>query len=63
MYLWIATPAGDTSESFADRLLGHGILVTPGSFLGPSGEGYVRLALVPTDEECLRAVEILEGVL
>ena len=63
MYLWVATPAGETSESFAARLLDHGVLVAPGSFLGGSGEGYVRFALVPTDEECARAVEILDRVL
>ena len=28
-----------------------------------SGEGYVRFALVPTDDECARAVEILDRVL
>ena len=33
--------------------------MTPGSFLGPSGEGYVRFALVPTEDECTRAVELL----
>ena len=54
---------GETSESFAARLLEHGVLVTPGSFLGPSGEGYVRFALVPTEEECIRAIEILEALL
>ena len=63
MYLWVATPAGETSEGFAARLLDHGVLVAPGSFLGGSGEGYVRFALVPTDDECARAVEILDRVL
>ena len=63
MYLWVAAPAGETSESFAARLLEHGVLVAPGSFLGGSGEGYVRFALVPTDDECARAVEILDRVL
>ena len=63
MYLWIAVPAGETSEQHAQRLLGHGIVVTPGSFLGPSGEGYVRYALVPTEEDCARAAAILEDVL
>ena len=48
MYLWVATPAGETSEGFATRLLEQGVLVAPGSFLGRSGEGYVRFALVPT---------------
>ena len=60
MYLWIAVPAGETSESHAGRLLEHGIVVAPGSFLGPSGEGYVRYALVPTEEDCVRAARILE---
>lgn len=63
MYVWIATPDGETSEGFAGRLLEHGVLVTPGSFLGPSGEGYVRFALVPTEDECARAVDILEDAL
>lgn len=63
MYLWVATPAGERSEGLAARLLEHGILVAPGSFLGRSGEGYVRFALVPSDDECRRAVEILELVI
>jgi acetylornithine aminotransferase len=63
MYLWIAVPDGETSEEHAARLLEHGVLVAPGSYLGPSGEGYVRYALVPTEEECARAVEILEDAL
>jgi succinyldiaminopimelate transaminase len=63
MYLWIAVPEGETSEEHAARLLEHGIVVAPGSYLGPSGEGYVRYALVPTEEECLRAAAILEDVL
>ncbi|HET9287966.1 MAG TPA: aminotransferase class I/II-fold pyridoxal phosphate-dependent enzyme [Gaiella sp.] len=63
MYLWIATPAGECSEEHAARLLESGVLVTPGSYLGPSGEGYVRYALVPTEGECARAAAILEDVL
>ena len=63
MYLWIAVPDDETSESHADRLLEAGVVVAPGSFLGPSGEGYVRYALVPTQEECNRAVELLDAAL
>jgi acetylornithine aminotransferase len=63
MYLWIAVPDGETSEEHAGRLLESGVLVAPGSFLGPSGEGYVRYALVPTEAECAVAAEILEKVL
>ncbi|HSJ93262.1 MAG TPA: aminotransferase class I/II-fold pyridoxal phosphate-dependent enzyme [Gaiellaceae bacterium] len=63
MYLWVAVPDGGSSEAFAERLLEAGVVVTPGSYLGPSGEGYVRLALVPTEEECAVAVKRLEGLL
>jgi LL-diaminopimelate aminotransferase len=36
-------------------------MVAPGSFFGPEGEGYVRMALVPTLEECERAVSALDA--
>ena len=49
------SPSTAPSEAFARRLLEHGILVAPGSFFGPAGEGYVRFALVPTQAECERA--------
>ena len=63
MYLWIALPDGETSEEHAARLLEHGVVVAPGSYLGPSGEGFVRYALVPTEDECVRAAAILEDAL
>ena len=47
-YLWLAV--GGPSEAFARRLLEHGVVCAPGSFFGPAGEGYVRFALVPTQE-------------
>jgi succinyldiaminopimelate transaminase len=53
MYLWVVGP--DPAE-----LLEHGIVVSPGGMFGPSGEGYVRFALVPTLEECERAAAILK---
>ncbi|MFL5963385.1 MAG: pyridoxal phosphate-dependent aminotransferase [Gaiellaceae bacterium] len=60
-YLWL--DVGGPSEEFARRLLGHGVVVAPGSFFGDAGEGYVRLALVPTQEQCERAATILREVL
>ena len=60
MYLWVAIPTGEPGEAVALRLLEHGVIVSPGTFFGPSGEGYVRFALVPTLEECRRAAAILE---
>lgn len=63
MYLWVAVPAGQSSASFAERLLTRGLVVAPGAALGPSGEGFVRFALVPTEDECRYAVSILEELL
>jgi LL-diaminopimelate aminotransferase len=63
MYLWVALPEGVGSDEFARRLLEHGILVSPGTFFGPSGEGYVRIALVASDDECRQAAAILEEAL
>jgi succinyldiaminopimelate transaminase len=63
MYLWVEVPGGESSESAAKRLLTHGIVVAPGAYLGESGEGFLRIALVPTEEECVRAAAILEAVL
>ena len=63
MYLWVEVPGGESSEACAERLLRHGVVVAPGSYLGEAGEGYVRIALVPTEEECRRAAKILEQVL
>ncbi len=60
-YLWL--DVGGSSEEFARRLLGRGIVVAPGSFFGDAGEGYVRLALVPTQEQCERAAAIIREVL
>jgi acetylornithine aminotransferase len=63
MYLWARVPTGETSEELATRLLEHGVLVSPGSYFGASGEGYFRIALVPSLDDCRRAAEILRGVL
>jgi acetylornithine aminotransferase len=63
MYLWVEVPHGESSEACAERLLRHGVVVAPGSYLGDAGEGYVRIALVPTIDECRRAAAILEDVL
>ncbi len=63
MYLWLEVPDGESSEGLATRLLERGLVVSPGSFFGPAGEGYWRIALVPTLGECRRAAAILEEAL
>jgi succinyldiaminopimelate transaminase len=63
-YLWVAVPGGRTSLEWALELLERAdIVVAPGSFFGPEGEGYVRIAMVPTLPECERAVDRLEPLL
>jgi succinyldiaminopimelate transaminase len=62
-FLWLSLPAGESSsEDFAKRLLDRGVLVAPGAYFGASGEGYVRVALVPTLDDCRRAAQLLAGV-
>jgi acetylornithine aminotransferase len=61
MYLWVEVDGG--SEAFAERLLEHGVVVSPGSFFGRSGEGYIRFALVPSIDDCRRAASLLEEAL
>lgn len=56
LYLWVRV--GD-DLAFTDRLLRAGIVVSPGRFFGEGGEGYIRLALVPTLEECQEAAHAL----
>lgn len=55
MFVWAKIPEGfENSDDFTMKLVeATGVLVTPGSAFGPSGEGYVRMALVQ-DEEVLR---------
>lgn len=58
-FLWLAVPGGD-DEALARGLLdGPGLVVTPGSYLGRGGEGHVRVALVPTLEDCAVAADRL----
>ncbi len=60
LYLWVEV--GD-DMAVTDRLLAGGVVVSPGRFFGPGGEGYLRLALVPTLDECRAAVEVVQGSL
>lgn len=62
MFVWAPIPAHyDNSEKFVMELVEQaGVIVTPGSAFGPSGEGYVRLALVQEEEHLRRAVEAID---
>jgi len=60
-FCWLPTAKGHTSMSFANLLLEQAdVVVAPGSGFGDSGEGYVRLGLL-TSEERLREVAARVG--
>ena len=56
LYLWVRV--GD-DLAVTNVLLDAGIVVSPGSFFGPGGEGHIRLALVPSKDECVTAADAL----
>src|SRR5438094_212635 len=63
-YLWVRVPTAETSLEWALRLLDRGgVVVAPGSFFGPDGEGFVRMAMVPPVEACERAASTLDELL
>ena len=57
MFVWAKLPpAWTNSEAFCIALIERaGVSITPGSAFGKLGEGYVRFALVRTEEEMARA--------
>jgi LL-diaminopimelate aminotransferase len=64
LYLWVEVPEeydGD-DEAYTLRLLEEGIIAAPGSSFGPGGEGYFRVALVPSLKECEEAVARWEAL-
>lgn len=70
LYIWQRVPEGMTSVDFAKALLAPevGIVVTPGPWLASEvggvnpGEGFVRLALVPSLEDCRAAAGKLQSL-
>ncbi|MBD3880104.1 MAG: aminotransferase class I/II-fold pyridoxal phosphate-dependent enzyme [Quinella sp. 1Q5] len=59
MFVWAPVPKGfSTSEEFVKTLLDKSnVLMTPGSAFGPSGEGFVRMALVQTADTMKKVAE------
>ena len=60
-YLWVPVPKGFTSMSFVEHLMDKtGVVVSPGTGFGDSGEGFVRFALVESDEKIKETVSRLK---
>ncbi len=62
-FAWLPVPDGYTSESFTKLLLDEvDIAVAPGSAFGASGEGYVRVGLLESEERLQEAVKRIEAL-
>ena len=62
-YIWLKTPQNMTSWQFFDMLLNDaGVVGTPGSGFGPSGEGYFRLTGFGTYENTVKAIERIKNL-
>jgi len=58
LYLWAEVPGDGDADRYAAACLDRGIVISPGGFFGAGGEGWFRLALVPTVEQCRVALAI-----
>jgi LL-diaminopimelate aminotransferase len=57
IYVWAPVPEGHTSVSFAELVLDEaGVVVSPGSMYGPSGEGFFRISLTTPDGRIAEAM-------
>jgi LL-diaminopimelate aminotransferase len=64
IYVWAKVPAGETSASFATRVLEDAnVIVAAGSSYGPSGEGYIRISLTTPDDRLEQAIERIKNTL
>ena len=62
-YIWLKTPDGMNSWEFFDYLLERaGVVGTPGSGFGPSGEGYFRLTAFGSYENTVAALERIKSM-
>ena len=55
--------AGFTSEELALELLKDGVLCSPGTAFGPSGEGHLRFAYTISQENIARGMDIVEATI
>ncbi len=56
LYLWAKVPAQGDADAYAARCLDAGLVISPGGFFGEGGAGWFRLALVPSVDDCRRAL-------
>jgi len=62
LYIWAKVPQGYTSAEFTNELLEKvGVVVTPGTGYGSSGEGYIRVSLTIPDAGLVKGLSRLAG--
>ena len=62
LYVWAKVPEGYTTLEFTSSLLDEvGVVVTPGTGYGKSGEGYVRLSLTISDNDLKKGLAKIAG--
>ncbi|MEE9274941.1 MAG: LL-diaminopimelate aminotransferase, partial [bacterium] len=60
-YVWVRCPEGYTSAEFTAHILQtSGVVTTPGVGFGPSGEGFIRMALTVSGDRLREALSRLE---
>jgi LL-diaminopimelate aminotransferase len=57
IYVWAPVPEGHTSTSFVELVLEEaGVIISPGSMYGDSGEGFFRISLTTPDDRLTEAL-------
>jgi succinyldiaminopimelate transaminase len=58
LYVWAQVPGDGDADRYAQRCLERGIVISPGGFFGAGGDGWFRLALVPSLAQCRQALDL-----
>jgi LL-diaminopimelate aminotransferase len=64
IYIWAPVPAGfPSAAAYCEHVLEQaGVVISPGSAYGPSGEGFFRISLTTPDDRLAEAVDRLRGL-
>lgn len=57
-FLWLEVPSDSDDVDYAARCFEHGILVARGSFFGANQQRFVRVALLPSLDDCGQALDL-----
>ena len=62
-FIWAPVPGGLMSAQFAEKMLEEaGIIITPGTAFGPSGEGFFRISLSVNTNRLKKAAERMKSL-